>query len=82
MSEDKFPKDPYTILSRAAVAEALTALGYPTTQATLATFATRGSGPAFRKFGHKPLYRWGDVVDWARSKTSKPVHSTAELRVA
>jgi hypothetical protein len=57
---------------------ALTAVGFPVRPATLATKATRGGGPAFRLFGKKPLYRWGDALDWARSRLSAPRRSTSE----
>jgi hypothetical protein len=29
--------------------------------------ATRGGGPRYRLFGRKPLYRWGDALEWARA---------------
>jgi hypothetical protein len=73
------PNDPQTLLTREATAEALTAAGFPITPATLATKASRGGGPAFRKFGPRPLYRWGDALEWARSKLGPVVTSTSEL---
>jgi hypothetical protein len=69
---------PDTLLRRDATAAALTAEGYPTTTATLATKATRGGGPTFRSFGRVPLYRWGDAVAWAESRLSAPRRSTSE----
>jgi hypothetical protein len=68
-----------TLLTREAAAAALTAAGFPTSRATLATKASRGGGPAYRKFGYKPLYRWGDLIHWAESRLGPPVVSTAEL---
>jgi hypothetical protein len=56
----------------------LTAAGYPVKAATLATKATRGGGPAYRLFGTKPLYRWGDALAWAQSRLSEPRRTTAE----
>ncbi len=41
------PDDPETLLTREAVAEALTDAGYPTSPKTLATKASRGGGPHF-----------------------------------
>jgi len=66
------PNSPDTLLPRVQAAHALTALGYPVAPSTLATKATRGEGPAYRRFGRKPLYRWGDVLAWAQSRMSPP----------
>jgi len=46
---------------------------------TLASLATRGGGPRFRKLGRFPVYTEGDLDDWARSRLSDPVSSTSEL---
>lgn len=73
------PTDPEIRLTRRAAAEALTAAGFPVSPETLATKATRGGGPPFQRFGRVPLYRWGDCLDWAQSRLSQVVTSTAEL---
>lgn len=70
------------MLTRDVVAAALTASGFPISGATLATKATRGGGPKYRLFGRRPLYRWGDALDWARARLSKPVTSSSELEAA
>ena len=71
------------LLTRQALAEALTAVGFKTSAATLATQATRGGGPPYRVWGGKrPLYAWGEALDWAHGRLSKPVHTTSELEVA
>jgi hypothetical protein len=67
------------LLRREPTAEALSAAGYPTKPKTLATKASRGGGPPFRKYGPWPLYRWGDALAWAQSRLSEPYHTTAEL---
>jgi hypothetical protein len=67
------------LLTRNAVAAKLTEAGFPVRPATLATKATRGGGPPFRKFGRIPLYEWGPALDWAQSRLSKPISSTSEL---
>lgn len=69
-------------LTRNQTAAALTEAGYPVAAATLATKATRGGGPIYQLFGRKPLYRWGDALDWARERLSKPIRATCELEVA
>jgi hypothetical protein len=76
------PVDPETLLGRAAAAEALTAAGYPVASASLATLACRGGGPRFQRFGRVPLYRWGDLLDWARSRLSPPMRTTSEADAA
>ena len=73
------PDDPEALLRRKAAAAALTASGYPTAPSTLASLATRGGGPKWRRYGRYPLYRWADALDWARSRLSRPVTSTSEL---
>jgi len=71
---------PDSFLRRDQAAKALTAAGYPVSPATLATKACRGAGPRFRLFGRVPLYRWGDLLEWAENKLSPPVSSTSEVR--
>jgi hypothetical protein len=66
------------LLNRADVAAALTAVGFKISPATLATKASRGGGPAFRVFGSRPLYRWGDALAWAQGRLTAPVRSTSE----
>jgi len=73
------PSSPDALLTRDATANALTESGFPTASPTLATKATRGGGPPFRRFGRRPLYRWGDALGWAKSRLSEPIRSTSEL---
>lgn len=72
------PPAPGDLLRRKDAAAALTAKGYPTSPATLATKATRGGGPAYRLFGRIPLYKWQDALDWAEGKLSDPRRTTSE----
>lgn len=72
------PGNPNTLLRRKPTAEALTAAGFPVSDKTLATKASRGGGPAFRCFGRVPLYRWADAIAWAESRLSPPRRSTSE----
>jgi hypothetical protein len=76
------PNDPDTLLTRKATASALTEAGYPVAEKTLSTKATRGGGPPFRRFGTRPLYRWGDVLRWAQSRLGPVVRSTSEADAA
>jgi hypothetical protein len=70
------PNDPDTRLTRDAAASALSEAGFPISPATK---ATRGGGPPFRRFGARPLYRWGDALAWAQSRLGPLVNSTSEL---
>lgn len=69
------------LLTREGAAAALTAAGYPISAATLATKATRGGGPAYRKFSGRALYCWADLLAWAEICTSAPRHSTSEADI-
>jgi hypothetical protein len=72
------PENPDALLTRDQTAAALSAAGFPVRPKTLATKATRGGGPPFRKFGPRPLYRWQDSLDWALARLGPPICSTAE----
>jgi hypothetical protein len=56
------PHNPDSLLRRNAVADALTEAGFPVAKATLATMATRGGGPPYRRFGRVPLYSPSSTV--------------------
>ncbi len=70
-----------TLLTRDAVAVALTEAGYPVSAATLATKATRGGGPEYQLFNRRPLYRWGKALSWAESRLSKPMSSSSSSKI-
>jgi len=72
------PEGTETLLRRKPVAEALTASGYPVSDKTLATYATRGGGPPYRLFGRIPIYRWGDALAWAEGRCTSLRRSTSE----
>jgi hypothetical protein len=69
--------DPERKLSRRETAEALTAAGFPTAEATLASKATRGGGPSFSKFGRRVIYRWADALSWAEGRLTDPMIDTS-----
>jgi hypothetical protein len=71
-----------TLLGRCDTARALKDAGFPVSPATLATKATRGGGPPYRLFGRRPLYRWGDALEWARGRLSEPATNTSEATAA
>jgi hypothetical protein len=73
---------PDAVLTRKSVAAALTECGYPTAETTLATLASRGGSPPYRKYGQRVLYRWGDVLAWAEARLSNPITSTSQLKQA
>lgn len=56
-------------LRRAEAAAELTRQGYKTSTSTLATMATRGGGPPYRKFGpHLVLYDYDELITWAEAR--------------
>jgi hypothetical protein len=54
----------------------------PHSPGTLAKLAVSGSGPEYRKAGRTPLYPQDGLDAYARSKLTRRVRSTAELRDA
>ncbi len=74
------PTDPRAKLPRKRIAAALTAAGFPTSPATLGSFATRGGGPPFCRWGMYALYEWGSSLLWAEARLSKPRRTTSEGR--
>jgi hypothetical protein len=71
------PIDQDALLTRVNTAAALTALGYVTSAATLATKATRGGGPPYQMWMGRALYRWRDALAWAQSQM-RPARGTPE----
>jgi hypothetical protein len=69
---EAFPSDPEALLSRDDAAAALSASGFPVKPKTLATRATLGGGPPYQKFGNRAIYKWGDLLVWARSRLKPP----------
>jgi hypothetical protein len=72
------PNTPDSLLTRERTAQALTEAGFPVRAKTLATKASRGGGPPYRKFGLRVLYRWGDALAWAEGRLTAPCCSTSE----
>jgi hypothetical protein len=76
------PENPDAILTRTQTGAALRAAGFPVADKSLATRASRGGGPPYRRFGARVLYRWGDALAWAQARLSDPIRSTSELDAA
>jgi hypothetical protein len=70
--------NPNSVLQTSALAKALTASGYPTSPATLATKRSRGGGPPYRRWGRIPIYTWGEALEWAQNRLGEPRCSTSE----
>lgn len=70
-------------LTRREAAEYLRAVhGMQFGVAALANAATDGTGPPFTKQGGKLVSYWRpDVDEWARTRMSRKVRSTSELRL-
>jgi hypothetical protein len=80
--EVSIPSDPGARLDRSTLALTLTAAGFPISEATLATMASRGGGPPLQLWGRKPLYLWGSSLEWAERRLTPPAHSVSEARAA
>jgi len=76
------PDTPDSLLTRDRTAAALTEAGFPIKAKTLATKATRGGGPPYRKFGLRVLYRWDDALAWAEKRLTEAYCSTSERDAA
>jgi hypothetical protein len=72
------PRMPGALLTRRQAGAALRAAGYPVADKTLATMASRGGGPAYRRFGARVLYRWEEALAWAEARLSGPVRTSSE----
>jgi hypothetical protein len=59
-------------------AKFLSEYGYRTAPATLNKLRCIGGGPQFELFGRRPLYCPGNLLSWARSRTTGPVRSTSD----
>ena len=71
-------EDPNALLGRKQAAAALRAAGYQVAASSLATLACRGGGPLYSRFGARALYRWADLLEWARARMTEPRRSAAE----
>jgi hypothetical protein len=74
------PESPDALLTRSQTAAALNESGFPTSEATLATQASRGGGPPFQHYGKRVLYAWSTTLNWAHSRLSPALRSTSDLR--
>jgi hypothetical protein len=72
------PSDPDPMLSRRKAAERLKKAGYPSSEKSLATQATRGNGPPFYHFGKWVLYRESELLFWAEHRLTPLRRSTSE----
>jgi hypothetical protein len=68
--------------TRKGIAQFLTGRGFKTAEASLATWAARGGGPPYRKYGVSPLYDEDEALAWAEARLSKRVTTTSELEAA
>ena len=74
------PLTPDAVFTRRQLSTVLTELGYPVAYTSLATMSHRGTGPKYRRFGTRSLYRWADVLAWLEVRVSAPRSGTAEGR--
>lgn len=67
---------PRALMNRAECAKLLSEAGFPTSRHTLASLASRGGGPPYRKYGRIVVYRWSDALNWAEARMG-PFRNTA-----
>jgi hypothetical protein len=65
-------------LTRTEAAAFLSERGYRVAYATLNKYATVGGGPIFESFGRRPLYKPSSLLEWVKSRTTRPRRSTSE----
>jgi hypothetical protein len=66
------PTDPEFWISRPEASQALGEVGLKIAPSTLATLATRGAGPPYKYYARRTLYKWGDLLAWAKGRLSDP----------
>jgi hypothetical protein len=69
-------------LTRNEASAFLGTLGIQRKPQTLAVYAIRGGGPAYRLFGRKPMYSEADLQKWVEDKFSPVYHSTSDYERA
>ena len=79
MNPTQTPAATGVLLTRKQAVQALGERGFPVSDKTLATMATRGGSPVFHHFGQRVLYRWDDVMLWAEGRLGPPCSSTSEV---
>jgi hypothetical protein len=52
-------------------------VGVPIEPLDLERHAKAGTGPVFRRWGRKPLYRRSDLIAWAADRLSAPIFPKA-----
>lgn len=57
-------------LNRDKAAQFLDKIGLRISAATLATFASRGGGPNYTRFGKRAVYLEKDLLEWASERMS------------
>jgi hypothetical protein len=72
------PPDMERRLNRTEAATFLTERGYTVAPTTLSKYVVCGGGPAYEKFGRRPLYRPSELLAWVASKTTGPRRHTSE----
>lgn len=73
---------PRKFVDRKTAALMLSAVGLQTSPATLATLASRGGGPPYRRYGRRVVYVWSDLLAWANARVSTVRCNTSQSSVA
>lgn len=67
------------MLDREEAAAWCAAIGRPVTPGSLAVFASRGTGPRYRKVGRKVYYEKDDLTAWAEGQTYEGPRTDDEM---
>jgi hypothetical protein len=67
------------MLFREQAAAALSEIGFRVSPATLASKASRGTGPRYVRFNGRVLYQWRDLTAWAEAQVTPGIISAAEV---
>lgn len=68
-------------VTRQDAARILTEAGYPIAYTTLATLASTGGGPAYKRYGHRAIYEVEALFSWAEARIGRAASTASEHRV-
>ncbi len=81
-ADEYTPPKPDTLLRRSDLPEASRReLGFVFPKKQAATLASRRGGPPYSLICGIAYYRWGDFVEWVRSRTGQPRTTAVEAHV-
>lgn len=76
MQEDQSRGSPGYFRRKEAASYLTQTFGFPVSRAWLASMASTGGGPIYRKAGRVPLYTQEDLDAWAKARLSGPFRAS------